>query len=171
MFWLLVFLFAVYVELVLQFVFFLSYSSFFLPHTSSSLPSRGLDLLHCLKALTTKSAVISSHALWIHRKTWKFFVIDFRNSLPIDDNGNFDPGVLGDLFVAVPRHTNPLPDCSDDLLWLGSINYRTPNRYKNTVEFRVFHHLGRFHYGIWKQSISNPWLLLRYSTNYLYRYM
>ena len=55
--WPLVFLFAVYVELVLQFVF-LSYSSFFLPHTSSSLPSRGLDLLYCLKALTTKSAVI-----------------------------------------------------------------------------------------------------------------
>ena len=139
MFWPLVFLFAVYVELVLQFVFFLSYSSFCLPHTSSSLPSRGLDLLYCLKALTTKSAVISSHALWIHRKTWKFFVIDFRNSLPpIDENGNFDPGVLGDLFVAVPRHTNPLPDCSDDLLWFGSINYRTPNRYKNTAGVQGF---------------------------------
>lgn len=66
------------------------------------------------------------------------FFSDFRNSFPIDDNGNFDPGVLGDLFVAVPRHMNPLPDCSDDLLWLGSINYRTPNRYKNTAGVQGF---------------------------------
>lgn len=65
-------------------------------------------------------------------------VFRHRNSLPIDDNGNFDPGVLGDLFVAVPRHTNPLPDCSDDLLWFGSINYRTPNRYKNTAGVQGF---------------------------------
>ena len=74
-------------------------------------------------------------------------VFRHRNSLPIDDNGNFDPGVLGDLFVAVDTQILYLTaltiSCGLVLLITGHLI-----GIKTLLEFRVFHHLKRFHYCI-----------------------
>jgi len=91
-----------------------------------------------LKSLSTHLQDAPFH---VDQTKGKVFV-DFGNSLPIDENGHLGTDDLGTLFVAVPRDTPPSLNCSDDLLWLGFIKYRTPNWYKNTAGVQVFPSLG-----------------------------
>ena len=91
-----------------------------------------------LKSLSTH---LQDAPFYVDQTKGKVFV-DFGNSLPIDENGHLGTDDLGTLFVAVPRDTHPSLNCSDDLLWLGFIKYRTPNWYKNTAGVQVFPSLG-----------------------------
>ncbi|KAL9985892.1 hypothetical protein ACROYT_G008344 [Oculina patagonica] len=85
-------------------------------------------------------------AISIHLQDTPFYVnqakrkvsVDFGNSLPIDENGNFDIGILGDLYVAVPLNTNLSLTCSDNLRWLGLIHNKVPDWYQSTAGVQVF---------------------------------
>ena len=95
------------------------------------------------RVLKTLSSHLQDAPFYVDETKGKVF-IDFGNSLPIDESAQLDAGVLGDLLVAVPKNTNPSLNCSDDLLWLGLINYKSPNWYQNTAGVQVFPSLGTF---------------------------
>ena len=89
-----------------------------------------------MKALTD-APEFSDAPFYVDEKRKKVF-IDFGNSLPIDENGAFDASTIDDLIVAVPLYENPWLDCSNTLLVLGQISYKSPNWYQNTAGIQVF---------------------------------
>jgi len=75
-----------------------------------------------------------------HRRRKVF--VDFGNSLPVYFNGTFATSGFGDLVVALPVNENPALNCSDELLWLGTVYDKYPNWYQNSAGVQIFPALG-----------------------------
>ena len=70
--------------------------------------------------------------------------IDFGNSLPINSDGSMSTSHYGDLYVALPKGEHPKLDCSDELMWIGSVDYKLPQWYRNTSGIQTFPVKGSF---------------------------
>ena len=107
-----------------------------------------------MKALT-HAPNFSDAPFYVDKKRRKVF-IDFGNSFPIDENGAFDASIMEDLIVAVPLNENPWLNCSDTLLALGQISYKSPNWYQNTAGIQVFPADRNFPLEEMAQAIDHP---------------
>ena len=78
---------------------------------------------------------------YVNQRLRKVFV-DFGNSLPVYWNGTFATSVFEGLVVALPVNEKPALNCSDELLWLGTVYDKYPNWYQNSAGVQIFPALG-----------------------------
>ena len=78
---------------------------------------------------------------YVDQRLRKVFV-DFGNSLPVYFNGTFATSGFEALLVALPVNENPALNCSDELLWLGTVYDKYPNWYQNSAGVQIFPALG-----------------------------
>lgn len=78
---------------------------------------------------------------YVDQRLKKVFV-DFGNSLPVYENGTFATSGFAGLVVALPANENPSLNCSDELLWLGTVYDTYPNWYRNSAGVQIFPALG-----------------------------
>lgn len=80
---------------------------------------------------------------YVDQQNKKVF-IDFGNSLPINSDGSMSTSHYGDLYVALPKGEHPKLDCSDELMWIGGVDYKLPQWYRSTSGIQTFPVKGSF---------------------------
>ena len=86
--------------------------------------------------------------------------IDFGNSLPINSDGSMSTSHYGDLYVALPKGEDPKLDCSDELMWIGSVDYKLPQWYRNTSGIQTFPVKGSFSTQEMTKLQNSPFLVV-----------
>lgn len=80
---------------------------------------------------------------YVDQQNKKVF-IDFGNSLPINDDGSMSISHYDNLYVALSKGEHPKLNCSDELMWIGSVDYKLPQWYLNTSGIQTFPVFGSF---------------------------
>lgn len=94
---------------------------------------------------------------YVDQRLKKVFV-DFGNSLPVYENGTFATSGFAGLVVALPANENwdPSKNCSDELLWLGTVYDTYPNWYRNSAGVQVFPALGSLTANVMEKLKNRP---------------